>query len=203
LFLGLTLFYFFADVAKGSLKSIVSHGGLLRKLKFPRYIIIISGSVSAMITLAINLCVVTIFALFMQVQFSWSMLIIIPVILEVYVFALGLGFFLSALYVKFRDIEFIWELVQQALFYGSMVLFPAKLILDSSGGVRLAEILLMNPLAQAVQDVRNLAISETIPSLWSIGGGWLYVIPIGIALLTFAFGVFYFRSKSPDFAEDV
>jgi len=201
---GVVLWQFFTDVTSGSLKSIVSNGGLLRKIKFPRYIIIVSGTVSAFITLFINSAVVLLFAVFNQVEVSWHVLGIIPLVLQLFLFALGVALFLSAAYVKFRDIQYIWDVVSQALFYGSAIIFPISMIANiGSIGQTLTYVALANPVAQVIQDVRHLAISDTVPSLWTVGGGniYLYFVPLTITIATFIFGAWYFRRKSPYFAE--
>ncbi|MDR1196690.1 MAG: ABC transporter permease [Candidatus Nomurabacteria bacterium] len=206
LLLGLVLWQFFGDIAKGNLKSIVSHGGLLRKLKFPRYIIVISSSVSALITLAINIVVVAVFAVINQLPFTPNLLLVIPVILLVFVFGLGVAFFLSAIYVKFRDIEHIWDIFMQGLFYGSAIIFPMSLVLRINGiGTLLAQILLMNPVSMAIQEIRHFAVNPVIPSLSSIAGEnwWLMALPLVITVLFFVAGVFFFKKRSPNFAEDV
>lgn len=204
---GIMLWQFFTDVTNGSLKSIVNNGGLLRKIKFPRYIIVVAGSVSAFITLAINSVIIVIFAAFNGVELSWHILLVIPLIIQLFVFALGVAFILSAMYVKFRDIQYIWDLVSQAMFYGSAILFPISLIanITSSFGSILAHIALANPVAQIIQDVRHVAINNAIPSLWTISDGSVvaYIWPLIITLLTFAVGVWYFKKRSPYFAEDV
>lgn len=204
---GTILWQFFTDVTGGSLKSIVHNGGLLRKIKFPRYIIVIAGTFSALITLAINSCVVLIFAIVNHVQPSWDILVIIPLVAELFIFAVGVAFFLSAAYVRFRDIQYIWDVVSQALFYGSAIIFPISLIanIGHGWGQILVHIALANPVAQSIQDIRHLAISDQVPSLWTISNGdaWVYAAPLLIAVATFIGGALYFKRKSPYFAEDV
>lgn len=204
---GIVLFQFFTDVTNGSLTSIVSNGGLLRKIKFPRYIIVVSGTVSALITLAINSVIILLFAIVNDVPFTGHIILLIPLIIQLFVFSLGVALFLSAAYVKFRDIQYIWELISQALFYGSAILFPVSLIqsLGGSVGQSLTYITLFNPLAQIIQDVRHLIINNTIPSLWTISGEniFMYTIPLLVTAITFAFGAWYFKRRSLYFAEDV
>lgn len=207
LLVGIVLFQFFTDVTTGTLKSIVNNGNLLRKIKFPRYIIVVSNTVSALITLAINSAVIVGFAAFNGVQLGWGIMSILPFLLELFVFSLGVAFFLSAAYVKFRDIQYIWDVVSQALFYGSAVIFPITMIQDigHSLGTLFAYIALANPVAQVIQDIRHLAISAEVPSLWTVSDGtvWAYAIPLGVTLVAFTIGAWYFHHKSPDFAENV
>ena len=207
LFVGIVLFQFFTDVTSGSLRAIVNNGGLLRKIKFPRYIIVVAGTVSALITLAINSMVVVLFAALNNVELSWYIFMVIPLVVQLFIFSLGVAFFLSAVYVKFRDIKYIWEVVSQALFYGSAILFPVSLILNVGHGLgqTLTYIALANPIAQIVQDVRFFTINNEIPNLWTVSGGniFMYLIPLSITILVFMFGAWYFKKQSPSFAEDV
>lgn len=201
---GIVLWQFFTDVTGGALKSIVNNGNLLRKIKFPRYIIVVSNTVSAFITLIINSFVIVLFAVLTGVTVSWEAFMVVPLVLELFVFALGVAFFLSAAYVKFRDIQYIWDVVSQGLFYGSAIIFPASLFANI-GGNGWAIAALVNPAAQVIQDVRNTVINSDIPSLWTLGDGniWLYLMPLAIVAGTFVLGVWYFRRRSLYFAEDV
>jgi ABC-2 type transport system permease protein len=204
---GVVLWQFFTDVTGGTLKSIVNNGGLIRKIKFPRYIIVVANTFSALITLAINSVVIIIFAILNHVDLTWNVLLILPFVLELFIFALGVAFFLSATFVKFRDIQYIWDIISQALFYASAIIFPISLIENIGHGIGsiFVYVALATPAAQVIQDVRHLAISSDVPSLWTISGGdWLlYLIPLSLAVFTFLLGGLYFRKRSPYFAEDV
>lgn len=207
LLMGIVLWQFFTDITGGTLKSIVNKGGLLRKMKFPRYIIIVSSAVSALITLSINLVVIVFFAAINHVPLTWGVLIIIPLIVQLFIFAIGVAFFLSAAYVRFRDIQYIWEVVSQGLFYGSAIIFPVSLIANIGGSIgdTLVRVALANPVAQIIQDARHNAINNEIPSLWTVSGESMiaYLVPISVTVIVFLAGGWYFKKKSPYFAEDV
>src|SRR5690606_30146606 len=115
LLLGIVIWNFFSEVTNQGLKAIVSNGSMIRKINFPKYVILLSTSVSALINMLINLFVVVIFMLVSKVEFSWSMLLVPLFIAQVYLFALGLAFILSTIYVKYRDINFVWEVIMQGL----------------------------------------------------------------------------------------
>jgi len=204
---GVVLWQFFTDVTSGTLKSIVNNGGLIRKIKFPRYIIVVSNTISALITLALNSIVIVIFAVVNHVSLTWHIVLILPFLIELFIFALGVAFFLSATFVKFRDIQYIWDIVSQALFYASAIIFPISLVanIGHSWGQWLPHLLLSNPVSQVIQDIRHLVISSDVPSLWTIGSGnlLLYIAPLVITVVTFIIGSWYFKKRSPYFAEDV
>ena len=124
LLLGIMLWNFFTEATVLGASSIVSHGSLIRKINIPRYLIVIASTVSALINLGLSLVVVFVFALLSRVQFDWHLLTLIPVLLELFIFTLGVAFLLATLYVKFRDISYIWEILLQAGMYGSAIIFP-------------------------------------------------------------------------------
>lgn len=202
LLLGIVMWTFFSEVVGQGLKSIVGSGGIIRKINFPKYIIVISTSLSAIINLLINLVVVGIFALIDGVDFTWGMALIPVFILELYVFALGLAFLLSAINVKFRDIGYIWEVVSQALFYGSAIMFPLNRVLSMSHDA--AVLLVINPIAQAIQDARYFGVSQGVATAHTITDNiFVLTAPYVITIAVFVCGALYFRKRSPYFAEEV
>lgn len=200
LLLGIVLWNFFVEITSGSVGSIVGRGDLLRKINFPKYVIVLAGSFSALINLGINLLVVGMFMILSGVDVSNEAFLAPLLIIELFVFSIGIAFFLSAAFVKFRDIGYIWEVIIQAAFYATPILYPLNII-----PVRAAKILILNPAAQVIQDARYLLVTnktETITTLYG-GNSWARLIPIGIVVFVFIFGAWYFRSKSKSFAEHV
>lgn len=203
LLLGIVLWNFFSEVTNNGVTSIVNRGDVIRKINFPKYVIIVAGSVSALINLGINLLVIMVFMVINGVDFTWSMLIAPLFIFEVFIFALGLSFILSALFVHLRDINYIWEIIMQALFYASAIIYPLAMVLERS--TLMAQMMLLNPVAQSVQDARHFLISDVNPTLYGLSDGNLYItaIPFVIVAVTMIFGAWYFRRQSPSFAENV
>lgn len=203
LLLGIVLWNFFAEVTNNGVTAIVSQGDVIRKINFPKYVILLAGSVSALINLVLNLVVIAVFMVLNHVDLQWSMLLSPLYIFEVFVFALGLSFILSTLFVKLRDINYIWEVIMQALFYASAVIYPLSLVLEKSH--TMAELMLLNPAAQAIQDVRHTLISSEMPTLHTVSGGNLLIslIPIAIVIIVAVVGSWFFKKQSPYFAENV
>jgi ABC-2 type transport system permease protein len=202
LLLGIVMWSFFQEVVNQGLKAIVSSGGIIRKINFPKYIIVVSKSVSAIINLLINLGVVLVFALIDGVDFSWGMLLIPLFILQLYIFALGLAFLLAAINVKFRDIGYIWEIVSQALFYGSAIMFPINRVVEMHHSMAVA--MLVNPVAQTIQDARYFGITPKVDTTVTLTDNWLIILaPYVVTLLLLTIGAWYFHRRSPYFAEEV
>jgi ABC-2 type transport system permease protein len=201
LFVGIVFWNFFSESTMGAMTSIVSRGDLLRKIKFPKYIIVISGTISALINLGFNLIAVILFALINGVDFRLEILWLIPLIIELYVFSLGIGFFLSASYVKFRDLSPIYELALQAMFYAIPIIYPITMI--SNGSPTAAQIVMLNPIAQIVQDARYYFVTDQSKRLSDLVSSPYNLIPYFIILIVLIIGVSYFRSRSKYFAEEI
>ena len=201
LLLGVVLWQFFAEATNNGLQAIVARGDLIRKINFPKYIIVVSGTVSALINLAINLVVVGIFMAVNQVPVSWEVLWVIPLIIELYVFALSIAFFLAALNVKFRDTAYLWEVFMQAVFYATPVIYPLAMVVAQSELI--AKILLLNPVAQIIQDIRYVMVTHDSITIWSFVGGWKALVPFVIVSIVLVIATVYFRKHSKNFAENI
>lgn len=202
LLLGIVFWNFFVEVTMGSVGAIVSKGDLMRKLSFPRYVIIVAGSFSALINLAINMVVVFLFMLLSSVPLRVNGLLIVFPLVELFIFSLSVGLLLSALYVRFRDINYIWEVGLQAGFYATPILYPITLVMGMS--MMAAKVLMLNPMAQIIQDGRAFLVTDQTQTIATIyGNQWARLIPVAIVLVTALVSVWYFRKRSPYFAEEV
>jgi len=200
LLFGIVLWNFFSETTMIGATSIVSNGDLIRKISIPRYLVVIASSVSAFINLCLSIIVVVAFAIINGVYPNLTWLLIPLVIFELYIFSLGFAFGLSALYVKFRDITYIWEVIIQAGFYASMVLIPIQAV-----PVNLREWFFLNPIVQILQDARALLVpaADSI-TIWNTASNLLIVsAPFIIIIIVCIFGFFYFKHRSKYFAEDV
>jgi ABC-2 type transport system permease protein len=200
LLLGIVIWNFFNEMTAQSLGSIVGRGDLIRKIRIPRWIIVVSASISALINLFLNLLVVVIFLFINHVDLLRSTLLLPLILLEVYIFALGLSLFLSAAFVKYRDINYIWEVILQAGFYLTPILYPISRITN----IKLQELIMINPMSQTIQSARYAVIShQTVTAHQVFQGGWHQYTPYIIVIVIFISGVFYFRSQSKYFAENI
>jgi ABC-2 type transport system permease protein len=200
LLLGIVLWNYFAEVTSGSVGAIVSRGDLIRKINFPKYVIILAGSFSAFINLILNFIVLGLFMALGHIDLTWHAILIIPLIVELFIFSLAMAFFLSSLFVRFRDVSYIWEVVMQAAFYATPILYPLSLIPD-----RAAKILILSPMAQIIQDARWAIVTPQTDTIYTLYGGdkWIWAIPLGITFVIVALAAIYFRKRSKYFAEEV
>ena len=201
LLLGIVLWNYFVEATSGSVGAIVNKGDLIRKINFPKYNIILAVSFSALINLLLNFVVIGVFMAVGHVGITWHAVFILPLLIELFLFSIGVAFLLSALFVKFRDVSYIWEVVVQAGFYATPIIYPLSRISYH----RVREALLLNPMAQIVQDARYLLVTHNTTTIAQEyhNETWVWIIPIAIALVTLLFGGWYFRTHSKSFAEEV
>ena len=200
LLIGTTMWSFFSECTSQGIQSIIVRGDLLRKISFPKYIVVVSSTLTAVINMLINLVVIFIFALINGIAPSPTWLLIIPAIIELYLLSLGIAFLLGSINVKYRDITSIWDVIVQALFYAVPIIYTIDLI----SNVTLSKIILLNPIAQAIQDIRYGIVGGNITTTWAyIDNPFLTIIPLAIVLFFLICGAIVFRRKSKFFAEEI
>ncbi len=198
LLVGVVMWAFFAESTMSALHTIVSRGDLIRKVNFPKIVIVLAAALTALITFVLNLVIIVAFLVFSGIDFSFLNLLFIPIILEFFVFILGLSLILSSLFVKFRDFNHIWEVALQVLFYGTPIIYPIAFI-----PARVEKLIMISPLAQMFQDARWVLISTDVETSWQILGWPLNLVPPGIVLVLFIFGLVLFQKSAKNFAEEI
>lgn len=202
LLLGIVLFTFLAEASSGSVACVSVRENLVRKIHFPRIVIPLAVVLTACFNLALNLVVVMIFAVANGVRPTLSWLGVLPLLLVLVVFATGLSMLLSALYVRYRDVEPIWEVVLQITFYASLILVPYEVVREKYA--TLASALLANPMAAVLQESRHLFVDPAyVNAADAMGGAVRLLIPIAIAIGTFVLGLWVFNREAPRIAEEL
>lgn len=199
LLLGMVTWTFFSEATNMGMMSIVVRGDLLRKLNFSKSIIVLSSVVGALINYGINLLVVLIFALINGVTFKWTALFLPFLILEVALLAMGIALFLAALFVKFRDIGPVWEVVMQAGMYATPIIYPLSQISNTS--LLAAKLVMLNPMAQIIQDLRYILIDPANTTVWQLVKLPYLAIPYLLPVVIFCLGFWYFNKHAKRFAE--
>ena len=203
LLLGIVLFNFFAEATAGSVRSLVERENLVRKIEFPRLAVPISRVLTALMNLALNLLPVLIFLLAAGGRPRWSWLELPFVLAFLAMFALGIAMAVSALFVRYRDVEPIWDVVTQVMFYGSPILYTLPIVADKAGE-QIAHLLAVNPFTAALQQARYALFGPGHESAAeAIGGDVRLLVPVTITLLTFAVGFLVFDRRAARIAEDL
>ncbi len=230
--LGIVVWTFFAECTSSSMAAIASNGGLIRKAYFPRSILVIAASLSALFTFLINLTIVFVIAVALhQIDIGLRIVMVIPLLLELYLLAFGISLFLSALFVQFHDVSHLWEVLMQLLFYASGVMFSLTYVLQrlhlalqvgttaekAPHLVWIVQVMAANPIMQTIEDLRHALLTPVAP--WTelvvsghlaavhqyapLNAAWEVPEPYLVELLVVAGGALTFRSRARSFAENL
>ena len=199
LLLGIVLWTYFIEATVAGMNSIVGRGDMIRKVSVPKYAIVISTNLSALVNFTLNMLIVLVFMFISHVPFRITVLLVPIFIVELVIFSLGVSFLLSTLFVKFRDFTHIWDVTLQVLFYAVPIIYPLTLPPE-----KFRKIISINPLAQIFQDVRWLMISPQTLTTKAVFHSQLgRIVPMLIVIVVVIFGGWLFRRSSKNFAEDL
>ena len=194
LLLGIILWNFLAEVTLNSMVFLEGRAPILKKIYFPRWIIVIACSLTALLTLLLNMIVFFIFFVLSGTQFSISIFMLPLYLLELYVLVVGLALFLCALFPKFRDVHHIWEVFVQLGFWITPIVYPIVIV-----PAKYHSLIFLNPVARIIQGCRQALIGPT--------GEFLafknHIIIISTAVCFFVIGLGLFNKLSRSFAEDL
>lgn len=188
LFAGNLLFAFFKESTTGGMSSLMSNRQIFSKINVPKYIFLLSKNVSAIINFGLTLILFFIFAALDGVTFTWRFLLIIYPVLYLIVFNIGVGLILSALYIFFRDIQYLYDILTLLLMYMSVIFYN----LDGFSA-QVQNLFLLNPIYCAIKYVRTIVLDASIPS------PELHVLMIIYAILAVLIGGLTYKKKNHDF----
>lgn len=198
LLLGIILWNFFGEATSTAMTSVVARGDLIKKISIPRYLVVISGTFSAFINLLLNLLVLLLIAFLNGLKPMESWILFPLLILELLILSLALGFFLSALFVKYRDASYVWEVLLQAGFYATPILYPLTMVAD-----KYQKLLMLNPMAQIIQDSRWAFVNHQTLSSWKVLDMPLLIFPFAFIVFMIIVSTVYFKKESKYFAERI
>lgn len=192
-------FNFYSEATSGGLGSLVARENLLRKVAFPRAAVPISVSMTAAANLALGVVVVLGFAVIDGVTPSPRWVLFLFSVLCVVVLATAIAVLLSVLFIRYRDVQPIWEVVLQLLFWGTPIIYTIESVPAS-----VRELVMLSPLAVAIQQGRYwLVPSSTDSAGQAIGGTVRLLIPIAIFFAIVALSWWAYRRAEPRMAEDL
>jgi ABC-2 type transport system permease protein len=203
LLLGIVLFSFLSEATNQSLRSLSNRENLVRKIEFPRLAVPMAAVLTSLFNLALNLVPVFVFLVAAGGRPRWSWLELPVLIGALGLFVLGLSTLLSVLFVRYRDVEPIWDVVLQAMFYASPIFYTATLVRDKAGeGV--LRLMMCNPFGAIIQQARHAIVDPSHESAASAMGGvaWL-LVPLGATVVLVLLAYRVFDRAAPRIAEDL
>ena len=197
------LWNYVAEATAGSVSCLVAREALLRKIRFPRMVIPLSVSLTAVFNLAMNAIVIVIFAVLNGVHPTLKWLELLPIAGALIVLATGISMILSAAFVRARDVQPIWDVVLQAWFYTTPIMYQA-VEYKKQFGQHFEDAALVNPPGMLLTQMGHAVIGGPLwPSAMTAGGIPSFLAAVAIILAIFAFGAWYFTHEAPKVAENL
>lgn len=160
LFCGTLLFSFFSDATSQGMTSLMGNAAIFSKVNVPKYLFLFSRIVQTLINFGLTLCVFFVFCALDGIIFTWKFTCLLYPILCMIFFNLGLSMILSALFVFFRDIQYLWAVFTQLVSYLSAIFYDV-----SSFNPVVQKLYLLNPVFVYINYFRKIVIDATIPSI--------------------------------------
>lgn len=192
---------FLAAGMNGSMMTLIGNSGLIKKVYFPRHILVIADTASLGVGFLIEMAVLSIFLIVLgNMVLPW----VIPTLVVMAVlaiFVVGIGLIVSVINVYFRDLQYLVGIALQFWFYGTPIVYPITLVPEHKmvhgWDIPLRKIYSMNPMVKFVEIFRDLLYDMRVPSWTSVG----YVSAWSIAVL--AVGYMVFKHFEPRLAEEL
>ena len=160
LFSGNLFYSFFKESTTGGMHSLMQNAGIIKKINLPKYIFLLSKQVSSLINFGLTLIIYFLFILIDGVPLTWRLVLILYPILFILVFNVGIGLILSALFVLFKDIQYLYDVFTLLLMYLSAIFYT----IDGFSQT-VQRFFYLNPVYSYISYVRKIVLYQTVPSL--------------------------------------
>ena len=161
LFCGNLVFSYFNESTSQGMTSLMGNASIFTKVNIPKYLFLFSKNVQALINFGLVLVVFFVFCIIDNVAFTWKFVLLLVPIISLLLFNIGVGLILSALFVFFRDVQYLWSVFTQLLMYMSAVFYSIDTF---SPMVR--NLFLLNPVYLHIRYFRKIVLENTVPSVW-------------------------------------
>lgn len=188
LFSGQLVFSFFNESTNEGMTSLLNNAEIFTKVNVPKYMFLFSKNVSSLINFGITLCIYFLFVVINGIPITWKFILLVYPIACLVVFNVGVGLILSAVYVFFRDIQYLYGIFTMLLMYMSAIFYS----IDSFPQIG-RNLFLLNPVYVYIRYFRKIVIESMIPSVW------FHLLAAGYALIAFAVGFLIYKKKNHSF----
>ncbi len=188
LFAGQLVFSYFTDATNLGMSSLVGNSGIFTKVNVPKYLFLFSENVSSLINFGLTLLIFFVFAAIDGISFTWKFLLLVYPIGCLIVFNLGIGLVLSALFVFFRDMQYLWGILTQLIMWMSAIFYT----IDGYGQTA-QYLFLLNPIYLYIRYFRKIVIDSVIPT------PQFHLLAAAYALIAFCVGALMYKKYNHSF----
>ena len=188
LFSGQIIFNYFTEATNEGMLALVNNASIFSKINLPKYLFLFSKNISAIINFFIIFLIYLFFVMIENIQFTWQFLLLIYPIICLIFMNLGMGLILSALYIFFKDIQYLYRLFTQVVMYGSAIFYSIDILPQ-----HLQTLFYCNPIFVCITYFRSIILHNTVPDLW------LHMLLAGYALVLFGIGCWVYKKYNYKF----
>jgi ABC-2 type transport system permease protein len=188
LFCGNILFCWFSEATNHGMRSLYGNAAIFTKVNVPKYLFLFAGSVQTLINFTLTLIVFFLFCWLDNIVFTWKILILIYPVVTMFFFNVGVGLILSALFIFFRDMDYLWGVFLQLLMYGSAIFYKID---NFSPDLQI--VFACNPVYRHIAYFREVVLGGTVPS-WET-----HLVLVGFAFGAFIVGMFMYKRYNTRF----
>lgn len=188
LFAGNLVFSYFNEATSTGMTSLLDNAGIFTKVNVPKYLFVFSKNIAALLSFALTLLVFFVFCIFDRVSFSANFLFLLYPIVWIVLFNIGIGLVLSAGYIFFRDLQYLWGIFTLLLMYLSAIFYTV-----SGYSYRIQCLFFLNPLYPFIYYFRSVVISGQVPSVW------LHMLIALYSLIVLGIGCLMYKKYNHEF----
>ena len=188
LFSGQIIFNYFTEATNEGMLALVNNSSIFSKVNVPKYLFIFSKNISAIINFLIILFIYFFFVALEGINFTWQFVLLIYPIICLITINVGIGLILSALYIFFRDIQYLYRIFTQVVMYGSAIFYSIDILPQ-----HLQMLFYCNPVFVCITYFRSIVLHNAIPDLR------LHLLLVGYALLLFGIGCWVYKKYNYKF----
>lgn len=188
LFSGQVIYSYFLEATNEGMLALVSNSSIFSKINVPKYLFLFSKNVSALINFGIILVIYFCFVAFEGISFTWQFILLLYPVICLILMNVGIGLILSALFIFFRDIQYLYRLFTQIVAYCSAIFYSIDILPQ-----HLQTLFYCNPIFVCITYFRSIVLHNTVPDLW------LHLLLAGYALVLFGIGCWVYKKYNYKF----
>lgn len=188
LFCGNLVFSYFNEATSQGMASLMSNGNIFTKVNIPKYLFLLSKNVQTLINFGLSLCVFIVFCIVDHIIFTWKFVLLLYPLGMLILFNIGVGLILSALFVFFRDVQYLWSVFTLLLMYMSAIFYPIDTYSED-----IRKLFLLNPVYLFIRYFRKIVIESTIPTIW------FHLLMAADVVIALGFGCFMYKKYNTKF----
>ena len=188
LFCGNLVFSYFNESTTQGMQSLTGNAAIFTKVNVPKYLFLFSKNVQTLINFCLTLCIFFLFCILDHITFTWRFICLLYPICMLVLFNIGVGLVLSALFVFFRDVQYLWTIFTQLLMYLSAVFYSIE-----HYSYQVQCLFLVNPIYLFIRYFRKIVIDAAVPSVW------FHLLMLGDVLVVLGLGCWMYKKYNTRF----